>query len=48
MRSASMSVSSPMDTKSPDSQTPENPSPSALVRIEAAALEQLAATARRR
>ncbi len=31
-----------MPTRSPESQTPENPSPSALVRIEAAALEQLA------
>src|ERR1700761_915291 len=31
-----------MPAKSSESQTPENPSPSALVRIEAAALEQLA------
>lgn len=43
MRSASMGVSSAMNGKSPDLQTPEIPSPSALVRIEAAALQQLAA-----
>lgn len=43
MRSASMGVSSAMDSNSHAPQTLEIPSPSALVRIEAAALQQLAA-----